>query len=327
MTEGRLDRPVLITGASGFVGHYVVRALLDAGYGAEQLVALVRDEGEAVAGVGQIAAVDITNEAQVDALIKRVSPRALIHLAAIAAPAEAEIDPELAWAVNVDGTRNLAIAMQSHVSDGRFIFAGSSEAYGESFNQIEEPVSEAAPLQPMSIYAETKAAADTLLGEMREDGLEIIRFRAFNHTGPGQSDAYVVPAFARQVARIEAGLQEPVISVGNLDAERDFLDVRQVAHIYARAFDIPYGASGDHVYNLASGETRSIKSILDWFVDRARIKVDIVTDPARVKPNDVPKTEADTSRLQSIFTDMPEIAFEQTLADVLDEWRRLCASR
>ena len=327
MTEGRLDRPVLITGASGFVGHYVVRALLDAGYGAEQLVALVRDEGEAVAGVGQIAAVDITNEVQVDALIKRVKPRALIHLAAIAAPAEAEIDPELAWAVNVDGTRNLATAMQSYVSDGRFIFAGSSEAYGESFNQIEEPVSEAAPLQPMSIYAETKAAADTLLGEMREDELEIIRFRAFNHTGSGQSDAYVVPAFARQVTRIEAGLQEPVISVGNLDAERDFLDVRQVAHIYARALDIPYGASGDHVYNLASGETRSIKSILDWFVDRARIKVDIVTDPARVKPNDVPKTEADTGRLQSIFTDMPEIAFEQTLADVLDEWRRLCASR
>jgi GDP-4-dehydro-6-deoxy-D-mannose reductase len=321
MKEGRIDRPVLITGASGFVGHYVVRALVEAGYGSQQLVALVRDEGEAVAGVDQIAAVDITNEAQVGALIKRVKPRALIHLAAIAAPSEAEIDPELAWAVNVEGTRNLAEAMQSHASDGRFIFAGSSEAYGESFNQIEGPVSEAAPLQPMSIYAETKAAADTLLGEMRGDGLEIIRFRAFNHTGPGQSEVYVVPGFARQVARLEAGLQEPAISVGNLDAERDFLDVRQVAHVYAHALDIPFEGGVEHVYNLASGKTRSIQSILDWFADRARVEVDVIRDPARVKPNDVPKIAADTGRLQSLFTVMPEIAFEQTLADVLDDWR------
>ena len=142
----------------------------------------------------------------------------------------------------------------------RFVFVSSSEVYGSSFNEAPSvPLFETAALKPMSVYGATKAAADIMIGQMAHEGLKCVRFRPFNHTGPGQTEAYVVPAFARQLAEIAAGLKPPVISVGNLHAWRDFLDVRDVVRAYADATIAETPEAYGKAFNLASGRPRQIR--------------------------------------------------------------------
>ena len=155
----------------------------------------------------------------------------MVHLAAIPTIAGAVADPAAAWRVNVMGTLDLARAIHQYAPECTLIFAGSAEAYGATARQG-VPLKETDPLQPLNEYAATKAAADLALGALAANGLRVIRFRPFNHTGPGQTDEFVVPAFASQIARIEKGAQPPVMMVGNLDAQRDFLDVRDVVDAY-----------------------------------------------------------------------------------------------
>ena len=267
--------------------------------------------------------VDITDCQQVAALVRDCKPSAIIHLAAVAAPADARKAPRRAWDINVTGTMNIAYAAMETVPDARFVFVGSSEAYGASFIDAEgSPLREDVALKPMNAYGATKAAADILVGQLAYEGLKAIRFRPFNHTGPGQSDTYVVSAFARQLAEIDAGLKPPVISVGNLLARRDFLDVRDVVRAYADAALSNNSDTFGRVFNLATGQPRQVEAVLNALIEISGLKIDVRVDPNRLRGGEVASASGDADAAFDAFGWRPEIAFESTLADVLDDWKQ-----
>lgn len=302
-------RRILVTGDAGFVGTRVTARLAASETGATPLP-LADPDGSRV---------DLVDAQAVDRAVAQAVPHAIIHLAAVAAPAEARKAPDLAWQVNVEGTRNLVRAMQRHAPGARLVFAGSSEAYGLSFNHG-APLDETAALRPTTTYGATKAVCDVMLAQLFHEGLDVVRFRPFNHTGAGQTDAYVVSAFARQVARIERGRQEPVLSVGNLEARRDFLNVEDVVSAYVAAAT-GTGAQAGAVYNLSTAEPVRISDILDILKSIAKRDFEVRTDPARYTPNAVPLASGSFARAERDFGWRPRIPFEQTVAEVLDYWR------
>ena len=298
---------ILVTGAAGFVGGHLVPALHTAYPDAALLT----------------QPFDITDEAAVQAAIRDARPDAVVHLAAIAATTAARADPSLAWQVNLHGTLALARAVLQHAPDATFLFAGSGDAYGATFRRG-LAVDETMPLAPLNIYGATKAAADLALGAMAAEGLRAVRARPFNHTGPGQADSFAIPAFAHQVMRIAAGLQAPVMQVGALDPERDFLDVRDVCRAYAaclRADLVP-----GQILNLASGHPRRIGDVLQAMLDLAGITAELRTDTARLRPTDIPRAMGDAGQARRLLGWEPRIPWAQTLADVLDDWRRRVAA-
>ncbi|KCZ99524.1 GDP-mannose 4,6-dehydratase [Hyphomonas oceanitis] len=320
MAFGSQDK-ILVTGAAGFVGRFCIDALLASGLSADQIYALSR-RGETVAASNVRTAVgDVTDRRAVRSLLADVQPSAVIHLAAVAEPAKARANHDAAWTTNFESARYLGESILDVAPDTRLIFSGSSEAYGASFNDEHLPILESVALRPMSTYGATKAAADLLLGQMATDGLKVVRFRAFNHTGPGQSPAYVVAAFAEQIARIEAGAQPPVIQVGNLEAERDFLDVRDVVRAYVLACHQPLDWGGNNVFNIASGTPRSIQSIVDSLRACSDHQISIETDAKRLRPNDVQRAFGDISRIGSVLGWQQQIGFDVTLRDTLAQAR------
>lgn len=311
---------VLVTGGAGFVGHWVIRALRTDLPGAE--IINMSHCGAAPPDKRVIEAkADIANRAEVDAVVRAYPPSAVIHLAAIAAPGRARQQPERAWAVNVFGTWHVAEAVLRHAPDALFVFVGSSEVYGATHKTATGALREEAPLAPLNTYATTKAAADLLVGQLAHEGLRCLRFRPFNHTGPGQSSDYVVAAFARQIARIERGLQPPVVRVGNLDAERDFLDVRDVAAAYVTAVVGRQPLDSGSIFNLASGQAWRIGDMLQALIDRARVRVSVEIDPQRLRPVEIKRAVGDATRAKEMLHWSPRFAFEATLADVLEDWR------
>jgi len=298
-------RRILVTGATGFVGGHLLAALRDRFPQAEPIP----------------AGFDVTDARAVADGVAEARPDAVVHLAAVAAPGDARRDPDRAWQVNLHGTLNLARAVLSAAPDCVLLFASSADAYGASF-RAGRPLDEAAPLAPLNTYGATKAAADLALGAMAAEGLRCVRVRPFNHTGPGQSDGFVVPAFARQVVRVAAGLQKPVLEVGALDPERDFLDVRDVCAAYvaalAEAETLPAGA----ILNVASGTARRIGDVLRDLLQAAGVEAEIRTDAARLRPSDIPVAAGDAGLARRLLGWEPRIPWQQTLADVLEDWRQ-----
>jgi GDP-4-dehydro-6-deoxy-D-mannose reductase len=234
---------------------------------------------------------------------------------------EARDAPRQAWDVNLYGTMNLAEAVLRHCPQARFIFVSTSEVYGGAPNALGVHLDETAPLEPLNPYAASKAAADLMVGQMAREGLNAIRVRPFNHTGPGQTERFVIPAFAAQIARIEAGMQEPVICVGNLDAHRDFLDVRDVADAYLRLALSPRSFEPGLVLNLASGIARRVGDVLDQLVSMARVSIRIETDPTRLRASDTPFATGNASRIRKLLGWESRTPWSTTLADVLELWR------
>ena len=298
---------ILVTGAGGFVGGWMTARLAAALPGA------------AVVAAGR--SLDVTRAGEVDALISGFRPTAVIHLAGVSSPVKARAEARTAWDVNLFGTMNLAEAVMRHAPEARFVQAGSSEVYGGSFNAAGGTVDEGAPLHPLNPYATTKASADLLLGEMAEAGLQAVRFRPFNHTGPGQTTAFAVPAFAAQIAAVERGEREPVMRVGNLDARRDFLDMRDVVEAYLLAVTGPALPRGV-VLNIASGEPRRMGDVLDALLALSRVAIRVVPDPALMRPSDVPVTAGNAARARLLLGWGPSIPWDTTLRDVLDDQRR-----
>ncbi len=310
-------RRILVTGAGGFVGGHLLTELASAGYAPDEIHAVIVSQHAPPPGAGHAHVCDLRDGAALNALIRELKPTGVVHLAAVALPAQAKQDPSAAWAVNFEAVRQLAHAILASVPDCPLAFAGSSESYGHTFNLAGGPVDESMALRPMTPYAATKAAADVALGQMRHDGLKAFRFRAFNHTGPGQPPDYVVPSFAKQIAEIARSGQGGVIRVGNLDAERDFLDVRDVVRAYRLALETTLDAGSEGVFNLASGRPRSIRSILDSLIEIAGVDVSIETDVTKLRANDVPRTCGAIERAGREMGWTPCVPFEKTLSDTL----------
>jgi GDP-4-dehydro-6-deoxy-D-mannose reductase len=310
---------ILLTGAGGFVAPYVVEALRAAVPAGFELLAtglVARHEPR----IGPVESLDITDDDAVDRLIAKAKPTHVVHLAGITAQPAAAADPNLAWKVNTLGALNCARSLLRHVPEAAFIFAGSSQAYGRAPSHG-GPLRETDPLLPTSEYGATKAAADLALGVLAEQGLRTIRFRLFNHTGPHQTETFVVPSFATQIARIERGMQPPLIKVGNLEAERDFLDVRDVAEAYVAAIlrtnDIPPGA----VLNICSGKGVRIRAILDEMIARSSGKIVVEVDPTRWRANDTPVLIGEPSEAMRLLSWQPRRGLSGAISDILDAFR------
>lgn len=313
------EKRVLITGAGGFVGFHVAEALRRA-CGDDLAIFPTAKNAGSHAALGSVIALDVTDRVAVEDVITRYAPTHVIHLAGITAPAAASSDPQAAWRVNVHGTLVLAQAILDRTPDCWLLNVGSGLVYGDSAKSG-VPLDEKTLLTPVDEYSVTKAAADLALGALVRRGLKCIRMRPFNHTGPGQTEAFVVPAFATQIARIEAGLAPPVIQVGNLDAERDFLDVRDVARAYALAVQGAGGLEPGIILNIASGAARRIADMLEQLLAQSRVKIATEIDPARYRPIDLPRIIGNASRAQERLGWTPEHIFEDTLTAVLNDCR------
>jgi GDP-4-dehydro-6-deoxy-D-mannose reductase len=263
---------------------------------------------------------DLLDHAAIRDAIRHIRPAACLHLAAIAAVQDARADPDLAWDVNLRGTLVLARALLESAPACLLLHASTADAYGASFKDG-LPVSEASPLAPLSTYAATKAAADLALGAMVCEGLRVVRLRAFNHTGPGQSDAFVVASFARQLARIEAGLDPPVLRVGLLETRRDFLDVRDVCRAWALCLEHHERLPPGTVLNLASGTSHRIGDVLDSLLALSGIRASVEIDPARLRPTDIPVAVGDAAAARAVLGWAPRIPWHQTMTDTIADWR------
>lgn len=320
---------ILITGATGFVGGYLAEecqrrypgaALFGLGH---QIATAgerhAREQGSSPASVGiTTVEADITDAQQVRQVAAEVRPDLIFHLAGQASVATSWSDPASTLAVNAGGAVNLFEALRAENLAPRVVLAGSSEQYG-SMSAAENPISENTLFRPTNPYAVSKAAQD-LYGYQYAIArqLPILRARSFNSFGPRQSTAFVVANFARQIALIEAGTVEPVLLVGNLTPQRDFLPVQDTVRAYLA---IAERGRACEAYNIGSGQGREIKAVLQALVRLARVDITIRQDATRYRPVDVPVLVADTTKLRRETGWEPTCDFATALEATLDYWR------
>jgi GDP-4-dehydro-6-deoxy-D-mannose reductase len=300
---------LLVTGASGFVGGHLCDFLVQSGH---EVATLSRD------GVVD-EPVDVCDFAAVRSSVAAHRPQGIIHLAGIAYVPEAEGDEDRAHRVNVDGTRNLLDAAAD--VGARVLFVSSGAVYGDGGGSS-PPFCERSPLAPRGVYARTKADAEAEC-IARNGRQPIVRVRPFNHTGPGQTPSYVCSGFAKQIVEAELGLRDPVIEVGDLDAERDFCDVRDIVRAYARV--LASGEAGD-VYNVCSGTPTRIGSILTALTDIASVRVEVRTDARRLRDCEPSRLWGDNTKISTTLAWRPKIPLRTTLADMVAWWRERLGS-
>ena len=310
---------VLVTGASGFVGRHLVEACEHAG---DEVVGLAR--GPAPDGERAWIAADLRDGAAAARALREARPERVYHLAAAASVAKSWEDPPATVEANLLATVNLLEAAAVEAPGARVLFAGSSEGYGPVPRE-RQPVTEDEPLRPQNPYAASKAACDVLAGFYGDGrGLDVVRTRAFNHAGPGQSDTYVVASFARQIAEAEAaGLAELELLTGDLRPRRDFTDVRDVVRAYRLALErAPAG-----VYNVCRGTSAAVGDILAGLARHTRLAVEQRTDSTRLRKQEVMEIRGSHDRLTEATGWQPEIELDTTLADTLGWWRERVAGR
>jgi GDP-4-dehydro-6-deoxy-D-mannose reductase len=301
---------VLVTGAGGFVGRHVLAALEAAGH-----------EGIAAGGPGDRSAyvVDVRDAAAVLALVAQTLPDAVVHLAGQAFVPQSVAEPLATLAVNAGGTANVLEAARA--ARIRVVLASSADVYGTQAPE-RMPLDETAPLRPANPYAASKAAAETYtLTWARVYGLDAIVTRAFNHIGPGQDERFAVASFAAQLARIAAG-GPPRMAVGNLTAQRDFLDVRDVAAAYVAL--LANGERGE-VYNICSGHPVALREVLRQLITIAHVPVEVRDDPLRLRPSDTPVLYGDATKLRAATGWTPRYTLAQSLRDVYEDAQRRVA--
>lgn len=310
MTEPLLPfHSVFVTGGSGFVGRYLLDALRDRLPVGARLVAAGRD--------GK-ASVDLRDAVAVRAAIAEVQPDLIFHLAAQSSVGQSAGAAAETWATNVVGTLNVAQAIASEAPEAMVAFASSSEVYGDAFNR--GPADEGTVPLPKSVYARTKRAAEEVLVDTLALSNRLRIFRPTNHSGPGQNTRFALPAFAEQIAAIESGRLPPVIKVGSLTAERDFLDVRDVVDAYCDTLAQP-GDERVVTLNIASGQVVPISRLLEGLMALTEIQVVVEQDPARMRPSDVPRAAIDAGRIRSRIGWQASRSLDDMIADVLNGFR------
>lgn len=313
---------ILVTGAAGFVGAYLATALAQA-YPQARLVALLRPgESNRVAAFTGVSA-DLTDEAAIDRLIAELRPDLVAHLAGQASAGAAAQAAEQAWRVNFHGSFALAAALARHAPQATVLFASTATAYGLSFR--DGVLTEEAPLRPLDVYSRTKAATESALGDVLSPGNRLIVARPVNHSGPGQrSRNFVLSSFAAQIAAIETGGAPPQLRVGDLSKSRDFLDVRDVVDAYMRLIAAaPALPDRVSVFNIASGDSRSIGAMLDILRAQARAPFAIEVDPQLMRPSatDLPRVACDAGKLRAATGWRPQHGVDDMLTALLDDWR------
>lgn len=311
---------VLVTGASGFVGRHLTRALESAGHAA--VPAGGPHEGP------PYLQLDVRDAAATAAAVAAARPDAVVHLAGQASVAAGFAEPLGTFELNALGTAHLLEAVRAYRdatgTDPRVLVVSSAEVYGVQRPE-RMPLDESAPLRPPNPYAASKAAAESCAAAWFHGyGLDVVVARSFNHIGPGQDERFVVASFARQLAAIAAG-GERVMRVGNLAAERDFLDVRDVAAAYVALLA---NGRGGEVYNVCSGRAVAIREILRQLITIAHVPVEVREDPEMMRPSDVPVLLGDASKLRAATGWEPRYPLASSLYDVyVDACERLAAVR
>ena len=286
----------LVTGASGFAGRHLVERL-------DRPVAPAREE------------LDLLDPEATRRAVREAAPEVVFHLAAQASVGRSWDAPAETLTANVAITANLLEAIRLEAPRARLVMISSGEVYGPPERL---PVEETAPLRPQNPYAVSKAACDLLAGQYADaHGTHVVRLRPFNHAGPGQGDDYVIGTLTRQVAEAEgAGADECILRTGNLDSARDFTDVRDVTRAYVEAVALEPG-----MWNVASGQSTSVRELIELVRAAASIPVRHEIDPAKVRVRDVPEVRGSAEKLRAATGWRPEIPLSQTVADALAYWR------
>jgi len=311
-----MDGPTLVTGAAGFVGGHLIDLL---GARGVDVVAWYRSGGTAPPGATSSShvtwkAVDLLDAAHVRREIADLRPAAVYHCAGAAHVGLSWGDAARTLAINVRATHNLLDGLRRAKGSAKVIIPSSAMVYAPA----DRALAEDDPLIPRSPYALSKLAQEMEGIRAIGDGLGVTIARAFNHMGPRQDPHFAASGFARRIADIEAGRWEPEIAVGNLDAQRDLTDVRDTIRAYTSILE--RGIPG-RPYNVCSGRAITIREVLDRLLARARVPVRIRVDQARLRPNDVPLMLGNPARIQAELGWSPDIPLDQTLDDLLNDWR------
>lgn len=303
---------ILILGAGGFVGGHLRYVLEDRLKGAAEITAtsLKGVKGES------IAELDILDECSVVRALEKIKPTHVINLAGLASPDAARQAPKLAWHLHALAPESLGRLILRYIPESWLFHVSSGLVYGKSALSGDH-MTEEAVLSPIDPYAVTKAAGDLAIGALAEQGLKCVRLRPFNHIGPGQTEDFVVPAFASQLIKIAKGVQPPVIHVGNLEAKRDFLDVRDVVSAYVTLIEQSGSLKPGAVYNVASGTAIRIREILDRLISISGLKVEVLPDPHRQRGSDLPQISGSASKLTTDTGWSPRHSISETLGLIL----------
>lgn len=313
---------VLITGITGMAGSHLVDYLLEIGgieiHGTRRWRSRVENI-EHIMNKITLHECELTDPYSTKKILKEIRPERIYHLAAQSFVPASWNSPADTLMNNILGELNILEAIRElDLKNTRIHIAGSSEEYGLVYED-EIPIKETNPLRPLSPYAVSKVGQDYLAYQYYKSyGIFTVRTRAFNHTGPRRGEVFVTSNFAKQIASIEKGLQEPVIYVGNLEAKRDFSDIRDVVKAYYLSLE--KGEAGE-VYNIGNDKAYSIREVLDILLSFSKIKVSVKEDPERMRPSDVPLLVCDSTKFRKRTGWKPEIPFEKTLKDLLDYWR------
>jgi GDP-4-dehydro-6-deoxy-D-mannose reductase len=312
---------VLITGFTGFAGSHLVDYLLTLEdievFGMRRWRSRTEHIDHLTDHV-RVVECDLRDQTSVSRAIAEVRPDKIFHLAAQSFVPTSWSAPEESLHTNILGTLHIFEGVRQAGIDPWIHVACSSEEYG-LVHPDEVPIKETNPLRPLSPYAVSKVGTDLLAYQYFQSfGMKVVRTRAFNHTGPRRGDVFVCSNFAKQIVEAEKGLREPVIRVGNLEAKRDFTDVRDMVKAYW--LSLKHCEPGE-VYNIASGMAWKISDVLDMLLSRSKTQIKIEEDPERLRPSDVQILLGDFSKFQQATGWKTEIAFEQTLQDILEYWR------
>jgi GDP-4-dehydro-6-deoxy-D-mannose reductase len=306
---------VLVTGASGFVGSHLVPRLAAGG---TQVFALGTEAAPALEShlAGTFIA-DLRDEAAIRDAVAAARPDAIVHLAALSSAGKSFAEPALTQDVNAKGTGNVLAAARDAAPVARILVVSSSEVYGPQPEGTR--IREDTPFHPVSPYAESKAAAEGIAERAAREGLDVIRARAFSHTGPGQTTTFVIPGWADQIVRIERGELPPMLRVGNLQVTRDLSDVEDVVGAYLALLE--RGAPGE-AYNVCRGEGVLLADVAAQMAGMASVPIRIEVDPERLRPADVPWLVGDPGKIEAATGWRATTPLERTLAAVLEHRRR-----
>ena len=313
---------VLITGITGFAGSHLADYILE-NHPDVRLYGLVRwrSRMENIVHIQEkieLFEADLKDIVSLRKSLAEIKPDRIFHLAAQSFVPFSWKCPAETFAINAIGQINLFEAILSLGLSPKIQVAGSSEEYG-LVNSDEVPMREENPLRPLSPYAVSKVAQDFLAWQyFKSYGLRTVRTRGFNHTGPRRGEVFICSNFAKQIAEIEKKKRKPVIFVGNLEAKRDFTDVRDTVRAYWLSLE--KGEEGE-VYNIGKGKTFSMKEVLDILLSKSKVHVKIEVDSKRLRPSDVPVLLSDCTRFRKLTGWEPKIPFSQSLQDLLDYWR------